>query len=218
MNFTTNIVLVEYSIFIFLNVQTPIWKIANFGKPVPSEIADGTVKYILGSDPSEKFLPSKLENPDKRTHGIPFTPTAQTAINVGKTVKYIHCLKPRAVYAKKTLSDAHKWTMKPMLSYFQYVCGTVFHDLPNDDKNKDSCVLEMLHCWGNLTYESPKEIPYYSSKIFKNLCFYCWRERNLMPSNIEFYPQCSSCQSKTRTKVAKQKQVVTSDLKRSKNH
>ena len=58
-------------------------KIANFGEPVPSESADGTDKYILGSDPSGKFLPSKLENLGKRTHGIPFTPTAQFAINVG---------------------------------------------------------------------------------------------------------------------------------------
>ena len=59
-------------------------KIANFGEPVPLEIADGTVKYILGSDPSEKFLPSKLENPSKHTHGILFTSTVQTAINLGK--------------------------------------------------------------------------------------------------------------------------------------
>ena len=51
-------------------------KTANFGELVPSEIVDGTVKYILGSDPSEKFLLSKLENPGKRTHGLPFTPTA----------------------------------------------------------------------------------------------------------------------------------------------
>ena len=59
-------------------------KIANFEEPVPSEIADGTVKYILGSDPSKKFLPSKLENPSQHTHGIPFTSTVQTAINLGK--------------------------------------------------------------------------------------------------------------------------------------
>ena len=72
-------------------------KIANIGEPVPSEIADDTVKYILGSDPSEKFLPSKFENPGKRTHGIPFTPTAQTVINVGKIVKSIHCFKPCVV-------------------------------------------------------------------------------------------------------------------------
>ena len=184
-------------------------KIDNSGEPVPSEIADGTVKYILGSDPSEKFLPSKLKNSDKRTHEIPFISTAQTAINVGKIVKCIHYLKPLVVYEKKKLSDAHKSLIKRMLNDFPYVCGTVFHDLPIDDKNKDSYNLEMLHCRENLTCESPMEIPYYSSKLFKNLCFYCGRERNRIQSNIEFYPQCTSCQSKT-AKVAKGKQVVAS--------
>ena len=95
--------------------------------------------------------------------------------------------------------------MKPMPNYFQYVCGTVFHDLPIDDKKKKTRVLEMLHCWENVSYESPMEITCYSSKIFKNLCFNCWRERNLIPRNTEFYPQCTSCQSKTRAKVAKKK-------------
>ena len=104
--------------------------------------------------------------------------------------------------------DAHKRSMKRMLNDFQYVCGTVFHDLPIDDKNKDSYVLEIVHCRENLTCESPMEIPNYSSKLFKSLWFYCWWAWNLMPSNIEFYPQCTSCQSKTRAKVAKRKQVV----------
>ena len=38
--------------------------------------------------------------------------------------------------------------------------------------------------------------------------------KGILPSNIEFYPQCTSCQSKTRPKVAKRKQVVTSDVKK----
>ena len=45
--------------------------------------------------------------------------------------------------------------MKRMLSDFQYVYETVFHDLPINDKNKDSYVLEMLHCRENLICESP---------------------------------------------------------------
>ena len=81
-----------------------------------------------------------------------------------------------------------------------------------DDKNKDLYVLEMLHCLENLTCEPPMEILYYSSKLFKNLYFYCGWESNLMPSNIEFYPQCTSCQSKTTANVAKQKQVIASDV------
>ena len=103
----------------------------------------------------EKFLilGSPYQNPGKRTHGIQFTPTAQTAIHVGKIVKCIHCLKARVVYAKKQLSDARQKMMKPMLNYFQYVCGTVFYDLPIDDKKKKTqCytvgkTYHMNHLW-----------------------------------------------------------------------
>ena len=106
--------------------------------------------------------------------------------------------------------------MKRMPNDFQYVCGTVFHDLPIDDKNKNSYVLEMLHCRQNLACESPMGISYYSSKLFKNLWFNCGRERNLIPSNIEFYPECTSCQSKRRAKAIKRKQVVASDVAKKK--
>ena len=70
---------------------------------MPTDSDDGSIKYIEGSDESEKFLPSKLEDPSKRNHGMSFTPTAQTALNVGKTIKCTQCLKPRVVYAKKKL-------------------------------------------------------------------------------------------------------------------
>ena len=30
----------------------------------------------------KRIIPSKLENPAKRGHGMPFPPTAQTALNV----------------------------------------------------------------------------------------------------------------------------------------
>ena len=114
-------------------------KITDFAELVPSKIADGAVKFILGLDRSGKPLPSKPENPGKRTHEISFTPTAKTAINVGKIVKCIHCLKPRVAYAKKKLSDVHKRSMKSMLNDFQYICGKVFHDLSIDEKNEDLC-------------------------------------------------------------------------------
>ena len=57
-------------------------EISCFGEPVPKEKTDGSITYVQWSNP-EKFLPSKLENPAKRNHGMPFTPTDQTALNVG---------------------------------------------------------------------------------------------------------------------------------------
>ena len=74
-------------------------EVSIFGEPVPTDSDDGSV-YIEGSDESEKFLPTKLD-PSKRNHGMPFTPTAQTALNVGKTIKCTQCLKPCVVYQRK---------------------------------------------------------------------------------------------------------------------
>ena len=45
---------------------------------VPYEL-DGNLYYQPGSDPAEKFLPSKLENVEKCAQNIPFSPSAQTA-------------------------------------------------------------------------------------------------------------------------------------------
>ena len=53
-----------------------------FPVPVPYEL-DGNLHYQPGSDPAGKFLPSKLENVKKCAHSIHFSPSAQTAKNVG---------------------------------------------------------------------------------------------------------------------------------------
>ena len=45
-------------------------EINKFGEPVPTDSDDGSIKYIEGSDESEKLLPSKLEDPSKRNHGM----------------------------------------------------------------------------------------------------------------------------------------------------
>ena len=57
--------------------------IENFGDPIPHYDDEGNEHYHQGEDPEEKFIPSKLENPSKWGHGIPFSPSAQTALNVG---------------------------------------------------------------------------------------------------------------------------------------
>ena len=44
--------------------------------PVPYE-DDNITHYELGSDPEEKYLPSKLENPEKRSSNIPFSPVVK---------------------------------------------------------------------------------------------------------------------------------------------
>ena len=57
-----------------------------FPDPVPHEV-DGVLHYEPGSDAEEKFLPSTLEDVKKRPHNIPFSPTAQTAKNIGFIIR-----------------------------------------------------------------------------------------------------------------------------------
>ena len=101
---------------------------------------------MQGSDPSEKFLLSKLESPAKRNHGMQVTPTARTTLNMGITVKCSECRKPRVIYAKKKLTNANIMAMKRIFNNFQYVYVTVFHDIPIDERNRDTLILELLHC------------------------------------------------------------------------
>ena len=221
MNFTRNTASAELIISTCSNVDCP-WheplrygEISSFGEPVPKEKTNGSITYIQESNPSEKFLPSKLENPAKCNHGMPFTPTAQTAVNVGITLKCSECRKPCVLYTKKKLANANM-AMKRIFNNFQYVCGTVFHNIPIDERNRDTLILELLYCWENLSCTSPIKIPYYSSKIFLKICYHCGSSKRLLPSDPVFYPQCDRCQSKEQQRVAKWKQVVSSDLGKSK--
>ena len=52
-------------------------QITEFPDPVPYD-DDDVMRYKEGIDKDEKHLPSKIEDPSKADHNIPFTPTAQT--------------------------------------------------------------------------------------------------------------------------------------------
>ena len=86
--------------------------IESFGDPVPYTDDDGKEHYRLGEDPDEKYMPSKLENPAKRKHGLPFPPTAQTALNVGITISCTECQKPRLIYSELKLKPSHIKALK----------------------------------------------------------------------------------------------------------
>ena len=66
-----------------------------FGQPVPVADEEGKEHYVEGEDPDEKHLPSRLSNVEKQSHNIPFTVSAQTAMNVGMTIKCNECSKQR---------------------------------------------------------------------------------------------------------------------------
>ena len=108
------------------SIRGPV-KVENFPDPVPYE-EDGVTRYQPGLDPAEKFLSSKLEDPEKRSHNIPFSPTAQTAKNVGITIPCEECKKPRLLHSQKKIKAGEIQTLKRLISKCSYVCGSVISE------------------------------------------------------------------------------------------
>ena len=78
-------------------------EIERFPNPIPYTDEDGVERFKEGRDDEEKFLTSRLVDVTKQPHGLPFTPTAQTAKNVSKIVKCYKCKKTCVLYAEKRL-------------------------------------------------------------------------------------------------------------------
>ena len=118
-------------------------------------------------------MPSKLENPAKRGHGIPFSPSAQTALNVRKTVICTECRRPWLVYAKAKFKDTELRALKRALNSYNYVGGSMFQEIVSDQGNSDGSILTKVFIKENLSCNSMMELPYYTCKVSKNICVYC---------------------------------------------
>ena len=60
---------------------------------------------LYGKATSEEHRPSLQSSAQERnSHGIPFSPSAQTARTVGQTVTCVECSRPRVIYAQRKLS------------------------------------------------------------------------------------------------------------------
>ena len=174
--------------------------------------------YKEGNDPDEKFLPSKLENPEKRPSGIPFSPCAHTAISVGFTVKCSECNKPRLLHSKHKLKGEEPKKLKIFLSKIIFICGSTLAEYDGPCSREEEKLLERVFVRENLSCTSNIEIRYYPVDFFKPVCIYCGREgtgRQLNVSNVS-YPKCTSCSSKPDVLRRKRKNVVAEDLTGSK--
>ena len=115
-------------------------KIESFGDPIPLNDSEGNKYYHQGEEPEEKFIPSKPENPSKRGHGIPFSPSAQMALNVGRKFTCTVCHKSQLLYSKRKLKDGELRSFKCVLNDSQFVCGPVFQEIMVDKNNPDETV------------------------------------------------------------------------------
>ena len=146
-------------------------------RPFPGPVQydhNGIKLYKEGVDSDEKYLPSKLQDVTKQAHGLPFSPTAQTAKNTGLTVKCCHCKKPRLLYSPKKLKENSLLKLKKMLNDVLYVCGTSFREYEEEP---------VAYSRENIHFSTNIESPYYSIVDLRKICICCgnsakrWRKR-----------------------------------------
>ena len=137
-------------------------------------------------------MPSKLEDPSKQNHSMPFPKTAQTASNARVLITCSQWCKPQLIYSKHTLSGNQITFLKRLLNDCMYVCGTIFQEVPLNDQHPDARVEEYVFTRENISYKSNIEIPYYTLQSCK-ICIRCGRLNGLEPANPKFYPQCNRC-------------------------
>ena len=185
-----------------------------FPDPVPQEI-DGILHYNPGSDADEKFLPSKLEDVEKGSHNIPFSPTGQTAKNVGFVVKCLECNKPRLLHSKNKLKTAEEQKgAKSMISKLSYMCGSVLSEYLGTGNDRDEKYLKSLFVRENISCSSKIELPYYTVDFYPKVCIYCGitGTSRILGNSTEHYPKCVECAQKPDVVRRKRKLVVAADL------
>ena len=174
------------------------------------------VRYRLGSDPEENYLPSKLEDPEKRPHNVPFSPSAQTAKNVGFLITCEECKKPRLLHAQKKLQPGDVQALKRSMSKFSYVCGSVLSEYQGTGREliREKEILQKVFVRENLSCMSKIELPYYSVDLYKKICVYCGISgtNRMLGNAIEHYPKCNNCSQKPDVLRRKREADVANDL------
>ncbi len=106
---------------------------------------------VYGTETSEQHKPSSKDNSGTKSHGMPFSPSAQCAKNVGTVIQCSECLKWRLMYTKSALKRNHKSELENILLEVLCVCGDSLADVECDDDS----VLNVIYTKTNLSCNSP---------------------------------------------------------------
>lgn len=144
---------------------------------------------LYGRSTTEQHRPSLQANSQHRkAHGMPFSPSAQTARTVSQTVLCLECLRPRVIYAQRKLSF-QEWLQLQQIFY--YSCGSSLQDI-DSGSTADLQLLAKVFVKANLTCDDPVEVPYFSSESFPKICIHCACTADLA-QDTEVYPTCNHC-------------------------
>ena len=164
-------------------------RLSHLPDPIPDENNEGHYKKfesVFGMPTTEEHMPSK-KTATRQSHGIPFQPHKQHALNTNLTIVCVYCHKPRLAYSKNKISRNIFTKFKRETSELQFVCGTTVEELTGADNFKDIFVR------GNLRCDTTVEVIYYSVG-YVSCCTHCGATRRLTTGNHE-YPMCSLCKT-----------------------
>ncbi|CAB4484550.1 unnamed protein product [Rhizophagus irregularis] len=192
-------------------------KVHNFPDPIPS--LDGkkykSFEELYGQETSEEYRPS-LKYKKNSNNEMGFKPSAQCCKNVGTLIQCGECDKWRVIYSKSKLALQESEELARFLDEIQYTDGDSFYDIASNDTNDSMKKLfSIVKVNNTLTCNSPIEIPYYSSRLFKEvLCFNCGVECEEHNTNHgEYFPYCEDCDSmsdENKKRKRKEKKFVKS--------
>ena len=129
--------------------------------PVPCGDHFKEFESVYGTETSEEHRPSLKNTTKIKGHGMPFSPTTQTAKNAGIVLQCEECLKWRVVYSKRKLNPATRVKVMREVERLLYTCGSVFQEIDEYESSclKDVFVRENLTCTEKIA-------------VAKNTCFY----------------------------------------------
>ena len=169
---------------------------------------------IYGTQTSEKFRPSKLEQPE--ASNLP-----QGIFNNNRIREFVECDfcgKPRCIYSMKALTEQQISALRLKIDENNYTCGIEGWMLTSQ------MLQDVAFTHQSITCDSPIENGYYSSRK-KNppICYYCGRSNLLVEINNDLlnmhqivYPLCSNCElagnsfhtwGKKKHKVSKKRKI-----------
>lgn len=82
-----------------------------------------TFDDLYGTLTSKKHRPS-LKDGRRQSHDMPFSPSGQTAANVGELILCSECLRPRVMYSQRKLNHDNVQVLLRSIEHVLYVCGS----------------------------------------------------------------------------------------------
>ena len=137
---------------------------------------------------------NSTDHPWSLSHGIPFSPNAQTAREV---ILCSECLKPRVVYSQRKFSVWDEHALVRTVEGIFFTCGSSLQGLevevqPGEDPSV-ATLFNRVFVRENLTCDMSIEVPYYSSERFAKICTSCGCTTDAQEEGQ--YPLCGYCKA-----------------------